>query len=83
VVVSAMSNPNLPFLIANVAVYVDADGTMFDASLNQTNIGNNNNKAGKRAAEVNPKLTTNSFTSFSCWERRMENLIILTLAGAE
>ena len=28
----------------NAKIYIDEDGTIFDASLNQTNIGGNNNK---------------------------------------
>ena len=32
------------FKEADVKVYIDDDGIIFDASLNQTNIGGNNNK---------------------------------------
>lgn len=32
------------YRIVSHRVYIDADGTIFDAALNQTNVGNNNNK---------------------------------------
>ena len=33
--------------LGNVKVYIDDDGIIYDASLNQTNIGGNNNKVCK------------------------------------
>lgn len=47
--------PSLKCLQGNVKVYVDDDGIIYDASLNQTNIGGNNNKVGSRLL-ASPKL---------------------------
>lgn len=39
---------------ANVSIYIDPEGIIHDASLNQTNIGNNNNKVGVPNFEGSP-----------------------------
>lgn len=40
--------PDMKFPQGNCHVYIDEDGTIYDATLNQTNLGNNNNKVNFR-----------------------------------
>jgi poly [ADP-ribose] polymerase len=46
---------------SNYVVYIDDDGLIYDASLNQTNSGNNNNKFYKIQVHVEPPLLSDSW----------------------
>ena len=54
-------------------VYIDDDGIIYDASLNQTNIGGNNNKVrrGQFSADWFVLIPHSSIVCSSCTKRRM------------
>lgn len=69
----------------NVKVYVDDDGIIYDASLNQTNIGGNNNKVGSqlRTSIERVRLITCSSTVCNyCTTQRMTNTTLIPAGGA-
>lgn len=65
-------------------MYVDDDGIIYDAALNQTNIGGNNNKVKKsRALSKVPMLIEISSTASSYSVNRAVASITLTRVGGE
>ena len=49
----------LKSLLGGAKVYIDDDGIIYDASLNQTNIGGNNNKVDRFQSRHHGRLTDN------------------------
>lgn len=63
-------------------VYIDDDGIIYDASLNQTNIGGNNNKVGGSDPHIEQSvLIVHSSIVCSCFTKRGMTRTSRILAG--
>lgn len=62
------------YIRSDAIVYIDDDGIIYDASLNQTNIGGNNNKVGSSdlSTELFVLIPHSSIVCSSFTKRRMK-----------